>query len=90
MARTNIIIGQPLVDPWEILAFDKKDWEENEQSQTLYTDSRWLPTIMKESGIVKSANEVRRNRPELCISLDKPDFIEIKWGKKFLFILVGE
>lgn len=45
---------------------------------------------MKEAGVVKSTNEVRRNKPELCITLDKLDCIKIKWGKKFLYIVVGE
>ena len=45
---------------------------------------------MKEAGIVNSTGEVKRNKPEFCISLDKLDCINLKWGKKFLFIVVGE
>lgn len=86
----NVVIGKPITEPWELLALDKKDWEENEKKNTLFTETRWLPAIMKEAGIVKSANEVRRNKPELCVSLNEVGFIEIKWGKKFLFIVVGE
>ena len=86
----NVVIGKPIVEPFELLAFDEKDWKENEEKNTLFTETRWLPAIMKEAGIVKSASEVRRNNPRLCIALDKLDFVEVKWGKKFLFIIVGE
>ena len=86
----NVVVGKPLVEPWELLAFDKKDWEEDKKDNTLFTETRWLPTIMKEAGLVKSNNEVRKNKPELCVTLDKLDFIELKWGKRFLFIVVGE
>ena len=86
----NIVIGKPIVEPWELLAFDKRDWEENEKKDTLFTETRWLPAIMKEAGIVKSASEVRRNNHKLCITLDKLDYVQVKWGKKFLFIIVGE
>ena len=45
---------------------------------------------MKEAGLVQSISEIKRNRPELCLTLDTPDCINIKWGKKFLFIIVGK
>lgn len=90
MAFQNVVVGKPLVEPWELLAFNEQDWEENEKANTLFTELRWLPAIMKEAGLVKSNNEVRKNKPELCVTLDKIDFIELKWGKKFLFIVVGE
>ena len=90
MAFQNVVVGDPLVEPWELLAFNEQDWEENEKANTIFTETRWLPTIMKEAGLVKSNNEVRKNKPELCVTLDKLDFIELKWGKKFLFIVVGE
>lgn len=86
----NVVIGEPLCSPQDVLAFDEKDWEENEKKQTLFTHSRYLPAIMKEAGIVSSISEVRRNRPDLSIVLTKPDFIEVKWGKKRLFIVVGK
>ena len=60
------------------------------KEKTLFTETRFLPAIMKEAGIVQSTGEVRRNKPELMITLDKPDCINIKWGKKFLYIVVGE
>jgi N-acetylmuramoyl-L-alanine amidase len=40
-------------------------------------------------GVVKSINEVRKNKPNLVKTLDNIDFHEIKWGKKRLFIQVG-
>lgn len=86
----NVVIGTPLVPPSEILAFDERDWEENEKKVTLFTETRFLPAVMKEAGIVSSTGEVRRNQPKLVITLDMPDFIELKWGKKRLFIVVGK
>lgn len=86
----NVVIGKPIVEASSLLAIDDKDWEENEKEKTLFTETRFLPMIMKEAGIVQSTGEVRRNKPELCITLDKLDCINFKWGKKFLFIVVGE
>ena len=86
----NVIIGHPIVEPKNIFATDENDWSLVEKPQTLFTEQRFLPHIMKEAGIVQSISEVRRNRPDLCILLDKPDFLTVKWGKKFLFILIGE
>lgn len=86
----NIVIGKPIVPLENLFAYDLEDWERNERDQTLFTDNRYLPAVLKEAGVVKSANEVRRNRPELNIQLDKLDFLVIKWGKKFVFIVVGE
>ena len=85
----NVVIGTPLVHPAELLAHDITDWEETEKKQTLFTNTRYLPAVMKEAGIVQSTREVKRNRPELCRNLDKLDCIELKWGKRFLYIVVG-
>lgn len=86
----NVVVGKPIVDASCLFAFDERDWEENEKKNTLFTETRFLPAIMKEAGIVQSIGEVRRNKKELCINLDNVDCINIKWGKKFLFIVVGE
>lgn len=86
----NIVIGTPLVDPSLLIAFNKDDWENNEKSQTLFTEERNLPTLLKEAGIVPSISEVRRNRPELMIRLETPDCLWVKWGKKKIYIIVGE
>lgn len=86
----NVVVGKPIVDASCLLAFNERDWEENEKKNTLFTETRFLPAIMKEVGIVQSIGEVRRNKPELCITLDNVDCINIKWGKKSLFIVIGE
>lgn len=90
MTIMNIVVGTPLVEPWMLLADDKADWEVNEKQQTLFTEQRYLPAILKEAGIVPSISEVRRNRPDLVITLDKLDCFWIKWGKKRLYIVVGK
>ena len=86
----NVVIGKPLLDIRQVLAFDNKDWEQNEKPVTLFTETRFLPAVMKEAGLVVSTGEVRRNRKDLVITLDKPDCLKLKWGKKRLFIVVGE
>ena len=86
----NVVVGNPIVSASSLIALDDKDWEENEKDKTLFMDTRFLPAIMKEAGVVDSIGEVRRNRPELCITLDKLDCINVKWGKKFLYIVVGD
>ena len=86
----NVVIGKPIVNVKSLLAIDDNDWEDNEKKNTLFTETRFLPAVMKEAGLVQSTGEVRRNKPELCITLDKLDCINLKWGKKFLFIVVGE
>lgn len=90
MAFQNVIIDTPLVHPSHLFAFNEQDWEENEKENTLFTSERFLPRILVEAGIVKSTSEVKRNKPQLYITLDKIDFLDIKWGKKHLFICVGE
>lgn len=86
----NVVVGKPIIEVETLFATDKKDWEENERQNTLFTETRFLPSIMKEAGIVKSTGEVRRNRPELMITLNSLDFLKIKWGKRYLYIAVGE
>ena len=86
----NVVIGKPIVDIESLLAVDKNDWKENEKKNTLFTETRFLPAIMKEAGIVQSTSEVRRNKPELMINLNELDCINLKWGKKYLYIVVGE
>ena len=86
----NVVIGKPLVDPKTLLALDDFDWKNNEQPQTLFTETRYLPAVMKEVGVVQSTSEVRKNRPDLNISLENPDCLWVKWGKKRLYVIVGE
>jgi len=49
-----------------------------------------LPKLLKEYGLFKSTSQIRKNRPDLFIELDKIDFIELKIGHKRLWIIVGE
>lgn len=86
----NVVIGKPLFDVRQIIAIDNEDWENNEKSLTLFTETRFLPAILKEAGVVNSTSEVRRNKKDFVITLDHPDCLDIKWGKKRLFIVVGE
>ena len=62
-----------------------------------FTEERFLPRILVDLGIYPSVSEIRRNKPELMITLDTPDFIDgidetgLKVSKKRkLWILVGE
>lgn len=86
----NVVIGKPLVDPKTLLALDDLDWKNNEQPQTLFTETKYLPAVMKEAGVVQSTSEVRKNRPDLNISLENPDCLWVKWGKKRLYVIIGE
>lgn len=86
----NVIIGEPLVKPKSLLSVNEADWVNNEQEYTVHTQTRFLPTLMKEIGMVNSTSEVRRNKPDLVKTLDKPDCLTVKWGKKIIFIIVGE
>lgn len=90
MIYENVVIGTPLIKTSELLAKDEKDYSFNEFKKTLFTTTRFLPKVMVEAGIVSSTSEVRRNKPELVKTLNNLDFLEIKWGKKRLFIVVGE
>lgn len=78
----NIVIGKLLVEPESLFALDKEDWENVEKPITMFTEERFLPKLMVEAGLVKSISEVRRNQPKLMVTLDKVDYLEIKWGRK--------
>jgi hypothetical protein len=86
----NIVIGKPIVSEASMFALNEEDWEQVEKEKTYWTEERNLAVILKELGIVKSVSEVRRNKPQLYVKLDKLDYMEIKWGKRKLFVLVGE
>lgn len=85
----NIVIGTPLCEPHLLFAKNKDDWKENEEPITLFTEDRFLPRILVAAGVAKSASEVRKNRPELVKELNEVDLIRLKWGKKILWIAVG-
>ena len=88
----NIVIVKPLVYLSILFATDDVFWNKVEKEKTYYTDERFLPRILVDIGIYPSVNEIRRNKPELMISLDKMDFIDnLRVSKKRrLWILVGE
>ena len=85
----DIVIGKPICDPWYMFCNEQNEWDDIKDN-VLFTEERYLPKLMVDCGLVKSISEVRRNKPELVINLDKPDFIEVKWGKSRLYIQVGK
>lgn len=87
----NVVIGKPLVSVEELFALNKEDYINNEKEKTYFTEERYLPRILVNIGIYPSTSEVRKNKPNLNITLDKIDFIEIKVSKKRkLYITIGE
>lgn len=91
MIYQNVVVGRPLTGtPMHLFSFSNEDWVLNEFKNTLWTNERYLPKILVDAGVVKNTSEVRRNRPDLNKTLNNPDFIEVRWGKKRVFILVGE
>ena len=88
----NIVVGNPIVEPSTMFATGEDDWNKVEKEKTYYTEERFLSRILVDIGIYPSVNEIRRNKPELMISLDKLDFIDnLRVSKKRkLWILVGE
>jgi hypothetical protein len=89
---TNIIIGKPLVDWWELCCVQNPSGDEImfEKDFTLFTNERVPAKILKELGVVKSISEIRRNKPELCETLNKIDCFWLKWGKNRFWVVVGE
>ena len=88
----NIVIGKPIAEPQQMFALDENDWNRIEKANTYYTNERFLPRILVELGIYPSISEIRRNKPNLMVSLDNVDFIDnLKVSKtRRLWILVGE
>ena len=86
----NIIIGKPLVEPWKLVSESEQEFNTFDIRDTLFTENRFLPSALVEAGIVKSISEVKRNKPDLCITLDKTDCIWVKWGKNKIFVVVGK
>lgn len=84
----NIVIGNPIVEPSSIFGRDEEDWILFEQEKTYFTSERFLPRILVDLGIAPSISEVRRNRKDLVRTLEQLDYLEIKYGKRRLFILV--
>lgn len=86
----NIVIGTPLVEAKTLLSLNEEDWEKVEKEKTYFTEERILARILKDIGVVSSVSEVRRNKPTFCEPFAKVDCIEAKWGKRKLYIVVGE
>ena len=88
----NIVIGKPIVEPKDIFASDQEDWDKNEKEKTYFTNERHLPKILVALGMYQSVSQIRKNRPDLMATLNKPDFIfKLKVKKKnWLWILIGE
>jgi len=86
----NIVVGTPEFSPAEMFASNEEDWINSEMEKTEYTTERFLPKILVDFGFTKSISEIRRNRPDLVKTLDKFEFLEIKLGKRKIWILVGE
>lgn len=83
----NIIVQDSEVNPIEMLCVNDFDWEYIEKQKTIWTNERYLPRILVDSGVVKSTSEVRRNKPEYNITLPQNKYLEIKWGKRKFWIL---
>ena len=88
----NIVIGKPVIDPQELFAADKDDWNKVEKEKTYFTEERFLPRILVDIGIYPSISEIRRNKPQLVVTLDHLDFMDgLKVSKKRkLWIVIGE
>ena len=54
----NIVIGKPLVEPWSLISLSEKDFEKNDRKYTMFTEERFLPTLLVNTGIVKSKSEI--------------------------------
>ena len=81
----NVMVGYPIVALSDLIPLD-------EFNETLVTSTRYLPKILVEAGVVKSTSEVYRNRNDLVIIFpdDMTDCITVKWGKTFLYIVIGK
>lgn len=79
----NIVIGEPLCNLEELLGKDYKN-------VTVFDDELYLPRLLVKYRFTKSTSKIRRNRKDLCIELNKPDFLEIKIGKKKIWVVKGK
>ena len=68
------------------------DWNKVEKEKTYFTEERFLPRILVDIGIYPSISEIRRNKPQLVVTLDHLDFMDgLKVSKKRkLWIVIGE
>lgn len=89
----NVIVGTPLCSPHHLFSYNLEAWEKEDKEITLFTNERYLPKVL-ELAIGVKAKEIRRNRPDLDIVLDKIDFFDVVYGKnknkRHLYICVGD
>lgn len=87
----NIVIGKPLCSVIGLISNETVNDYNEEIEKTYFTEERSIPNILKDIGVVKSASEVRRNKPELCKRsvTHYPDCFWIKWGKRRFYVIVG-
>lgn len=83
----TIVIGKTLVPLWMLLGNDESD--DSFKDTLVYDSDRYLPRLLAKYGFSKSASEIKRNRKDLDITLNNPDFLEIKLGKKRINVIVG-
>ena len=88
----NVVIGNIDTCESDLFAYDERDWCQNEVDKTYYTNERFLPKILVTLGIYPSVSEIRKNKPDLMITLSAKDFIsKLKVAKKrYLWIAIGE
>lgn len=86
----NIVIGTPLCNPATLISDNLDEWASYDKAQTLFTETRWLPAVLKEAGVVPSTSEVKRNRPDLCRELNQIETFFVNWGKRRVYIIVGK
>lgn len=74
----NIVIGNPIVEPWTLISNSKEEFDNFDKKETLFTNERFLPALLVKIGLAKSNSEVKRNKPELCVVLNNLDCIWVK------------
>lgn len=89
----NIVIGIPLVSLDTLLGSEQYP-QYDYMAVTIRDSERYLPRLLANHGFTSSASEIRRNRKDLDIRLDKPDCLDITLGQgkkmKKIYIVVGE
>lgn len=90
----NIIIGKPIVPLITLLGNETNPNDISWKEVTVFDEERYLPRLLVKYGFTTSANEIRRNRKDLNVILDKLDCLEITMGKgknrKEIYIVIGE
>lgn len=94
----NIIINNPLVSIQTLLSKNEYDWFDNELKITKFETEKFLPKLLVKYNIFKSISEVRKNRPDLILTLnynslkDEGNFFTFSIGsnkKHVITIIIG-